>query len=42
MLYQYKAREVKTVIRTGDFTAYSNVIIVSGAGERWKVENPVG
>ena len=35
------SREVKTVIRTGDFTAYGNVIIVSGAGDRWKVENPV-
>jgi D-ribose pyranase len=34
------SREVKTVIRTGDFTAYANVIIVSGAGKRWKVENP--
>ena len=34
-------REVKTVIRTGDFTAYANVLIVSGAGTRWKVENPV-
>ena len=32
------SREVKTVIRTGDFTAYGNVIIVSGAGKRWKVE----
>ena len=34
------SREVKTVIRTGDFTAYGNVIIVSGAGPRWKVEKP--
>ena len=34
------SREVKTVIRTGDFTAYGNVIIVSGAGPRWKVERP--
>jgi D-ribose pyranase len=34
------SREVKTVIRTGDFTAYGNVILVSGAGDRWKVEKP--
>ena len=32
------SRDVKTVIRTGDFTAYGNVILVSGAGDRWKVE----
>lgn len=34
------SKSVKTVIRTGDFTAYGNVILVSGAGTRWKVENP--
>lgn len=34
------SRDVKTVIRTGDFTAYGNVILVSGAGDRWKVEKP--
>ena len=33
-----KAKEVKAVIRTGDFTAYSNVILVSGAGGRWYIE----
>jgi len=32
------SREVKTVIRTGDFTAYGNVVLVSGAGDRWYVE----
>ena len=32
------SREVKAVIRTGDFTAYSNVILVSGAGDRWYIE----
>ena len=35
------SKTVKTVIRTGDFTAYGNVILVSGAGKRWKVERPV-
>lgn len=30
---------VKAVIRTGDFTAYGNVILVSGAGDRWYLEN---
>jgi D-ribose pyranase len=34
------SKEVKSVIRTGDFTAYGNVILVSGAGPRWKVERP--
>ena len=34
------SRDVKTVIRTGDFTAYANIILVSGAGKRWKFENP--
>jgi len=34
-----KAKEVKAVIRTGDFTAYGNVILVSGAGDRWYMEN---
>ena len=34
------SKTVKTVIRTGDFTAYGNVILVSGAGNRWKVEKP--
>ena len=31
----YKA---KTIIRTGDFTAWGNVILVSGAGDRWQME----
>ena len=31
-------REVKAAIRTGDFTAYGNVILVSGAGDRWYCE----
>ena len=28
----------KAVVRTGDFTAYSNILLVSGAGPRWFVE----
>jgi len=32
------AKQVKAVIRTGDFTAYGNVILVSGAGDRWYCE----
>lgn len=32
------SKTVKTVIRTGDFTAYGNVILVSGAGNRWFCE----
>jgi D-ribose pyranase len=33
------SEEVKAIIRTGDFTAYGNVILVSGAGDRWYLEN---
>ncbi|MEI6177609.1 MAG: D-ribose pyranase [Verrucomicrobiota bacterium] len=32
------SHKVKAVIRTGDFTAYANVILVSGAGPRWFCE----
>ncbi len=35
-----RARRVKAIIRTGDFTAYSNLLIVSGGGGRWFVERP--
>jgi D-ribose pyranase len=33
-----RSRGVKAVVRTGDFTAYSNILLVSGAGPRWFVE----
>jgi D-ribose pyranase len=33
------SKTVKAVIRTGDFTAFGNVILVSGAGDRWYSEN---
>lgn len=33
-----RSHEVKTIIRTGDFTAWGNVILVSGAGDRWQME----
>ncbi len=29
------AKNVKAVIRTGYFTAFGNVLLVSGAGDRW-------
>jgi len=35
-----RSTQVKAIIRTGDFTAYSNVLLVSGAGDRWYVEKP--
>lgn len=35
------SKTVKAVIRTGDFTAFGNVILVSGAGDRWFCENKV-
>ena len=33
-----RSHEVKTIIRTGDFTAWGNVMLVSGAGHRWQME----
>ena len=33
-----RSHMVKTIIRTGDFTAWGNVMLVSGAGDRWKLE----
>jgi D-ribose pyranase len=33
-----RSRDVKAIIRTGDFTAYTNVLLVSGAGDNWYVE----
>jgi len=33
------SESVKAIIRTGDFTAYANVILVSDAGESWYFEN---
>lgn len=32
---KHLAKTVKAIIRTGDFTAYGNVILVSGSGDRW-------
>jgi D-ribose pyranase len=33
-----RSREIKTIVRTGDFTAWGNVLLVSGAGPRWATE----
>jgi D-ribose pyranase len=33
-----RSKQVKTIIRTGDFTAWGNVMLVSGAGDRWQME----
>ena len=35
------ASDVKAVIRTGDFTAYGNVILISGVGNRWYFETEI-
>ena len=37
-----RSHNVKTIIRTGDFTAWGNVMLVSGAGDRWQMEKKVG
>ena len=31
-----RSHNVKTIIRTGDFTAWGNVMLVSGPGDRWQ------
>lgn len=36
-----RSHKVKTIVRTGDFTAWGNVMLVSGAGTRWRLEKPV-
>ena len=36
--FKLLSKTVKAVIRTGDFTAYANVMLVSGAGDRWYCE----
>lgn len=36
--FKKRSKSVKAVIRTGDFTAFSNVLLVSGPGDRWYVE----
>lgn len=33
-----KSKNVKVIIRTGDFTSYSNVLLVSGSGNKWYSE----
>lgn len=36
--FKLHSKDVKAIIRTGDFTAYSNVSLVSAGGPRWYVE----
>lgn len=37
--FKKKAQNIKAIIRTGDFTAYNNIILVSGVEEkRWSCE----
>lgn len=36
-----RSHNVKTIIRTGDFTAWGNVMLVSGAGDLWQLEKPI-
>ena len=36
--FKEHSHRVKGIIRTGDFTAYANILLVSGAGGRWFVE----
>jgi D-ribose pyranase len=40
--FRQRAKGVKAIIRTGDFTAYSNVLLVSAGGDRWYLEQPNG
>jgi len=36
--FKARSRNAKLVIRTGDFTAYANVLLISGGGDRWFTE----
>jgi len=36
--FKDRSQDVKTIVRTGDFTAWGNVMLVSGAGDRWRIE----
>jgi len=36
--FKQRSKGVKAVVRTGDFTAYSNILLVSAGGPRWFVE----
>lgn len=36
--FRDRAEKVRAIIRTADFTALSNVLLVSGPGERWYIE----
>jgi D-ribose pyranase len=38
--FKQHSKTVKAIIRTGDFTAYSNIVLVSAGGPRWLVERP--
>ncbi len=38
--FKQHSKTVKAIIRTGDFTAYSNILLVSAGGPRWLVEQP--
>lgn len=40
--FKLHSRQVKAVIRTGDFTAYANILLVSGSGDRWYKEKSGG
>ena len=33
--FKKRSKSVKVVIRTGDFTAWGNTLLVSGAGNKW-------
>lgn len=36
--FKERSHNVKTIVRTGDFTAWGNIMLVSGAGDRWQLE----
>ena len=36
--FKKHSHNVKTIVRTGDFTAWGNIMLVSGAGDRWQLE----
>jgi D-ribose pyranase len=39
--FRKRARGVRAIVRTADFTAYSNVLLISGPGDRWYLERQI-
>ena len=41
LAFRKRAGGVRAIVRTADFTAYSNVLLISGPGDRWYLEKQI-